>query len=372
MEGGGGTAVTGAETIEAEVGIAVIGGDHQEGIGVAALEGEGDGQGIVEGELITQGAGGVVIVAGVIDATAFDQQEEAVLAFEVLEGAGGHFGESGDGALQFGAGIAIDGIGQVAGSEQTEPAGVEGGALEILPGSEHLVAGGAGFGEEIALVFAFGGVEMGQGTAEEDIELSVEQLAGDFLALAAVGDIDGEAGGGGVGDFGGGDEGAAPAGLLEQGSEWGEVDTGGGDVEFPVLDMGTAAPAGSGGGGIGDQGVEGTGIHEALDDGGILLQIDPGGGPSGLELAEVFSAGQGAQAHAIGDDMDDAGGLAVAEAGGARVMGSGSSGGTTNEGGTGGEGAGLEETTSVLHGETRRIVGVPWRKGPRNKSAKAK
>jgi hypothetical protein len=52
--------VVGAHPVENWTGIAVVGGDHQQGVGLVGAEIEGDGEGIVEGKLFPQEPGGVV------------------------------------------------------------------------------------------------------------------------------------------------------------------------------------------------------------------------------------------------------------------------------------------------------------------------
>jgi len=73
----------------------VVGGDHQQGVVLAGqLLGGGDGLGELDG--LVQGHPRLVDVVGLVDATALDEEEVALLALaHVLDGLAGHLLQSG-------------------------------------------------------------------------------------------------------------------------------------------------------------------------------------------------------------------------------------------------------------------------------------
>lgn len=353
----GAVAVVVAHAIEAEVGGSVVGGHDDQGFGVATLEVDDQIDGFVEGDHLAEGGGGVVVVGAVVDSAAFDLKEEVLVAAEFTEGEVDHFGEGRDLLLCLRIGAGIEGIGEVTGGEGAEPGLIGGGGLEFVAGFGEVVAFPGELGEEVAFIFAFGGVEVVLGAAEEEVESAGEVLVGDFGAVATAIDADGESGGGGVGDFGGGDEAAFPTGLTEEVHQGEERPAFGGDVEGAVADAASAAPARGGGGGIGDDGVQGPHVHEGGVDVRLLEQIDPGEGAVAFVAGKLVGTAERAVAHAVGHDMNDAAGRAVAEAGGAgcREFGASGSGvrglgvGATDGTGGGGEGGKTQETTPIEH-----------------------
>src|SRR5690606_23301381 len=171
---------------------------------------------LVERELVMDGCGGVVVVTRMIDPAALDLEEEAVVSAEVLEGACRHLGERGHRTGELVVGPVVDGEGQVAGGEGSEPRPVEGRALQVGAGLRDEVAGRRELVPQVPLVLALLGIEMVAGAAEVNVEMTGEVLFRDLLSLAAVVDADREARGSGMGDLGGGDEAAAPPRLAKQ------------------------------------------------------------------------------------------------------------------------------------------------------------
>jgi len=243
-EEGDGFLVAGAGAVEARVGRSVVGGHDQEGVGHTLLELEADGEGIVEGDEIAHGGGDVAGVGAVVDAAAFDLEDEVPGGLELPEGGAGHVGEGGDGFSELVTCLVIDGEGEMSGGERAEAGLAAGCSGELAGGLEDRVAGPGELGVEISFVLAPGGLEVFPAAAEEDIDLPFEVLEGDVLGGAAVVGVGGESGGGGVGDFGCGDQPALPAGFGGQGAEGTEVRAVRELIQDAVDDTGTCAPTG--------------------------------------------------------------------------------------------------------------------------------
>jgi hypothetical protein len=85
VEEPGALAVGGAHAVEAEVGVAVVSGHDDKGVGNALLKFQAGIDGFVEGDQFMHGGDAVAIVAGVIDASAFDLEDEMRVALEPFE-----------------------------------------------------------------------------------------------------------------------------------------------------------------------------------------------------------------------------------------------------------------------------------------------
>lgn len=246
---------------------------------------------------------------------------------------------------------AVDFEGKMVGSEESEEFLSSGGRVgQIRGGREEGVSGVAGFGEEVATVFAGVGGEEIAAAAEEEVDAAFEVLEGEEGLVVAVVAVGGEAGGGGVGDGGGGDEAGAEAvaaGEREEGLAGGAVGVG---VDVTVGDFVTGAPGGGGGGGVGDEGIEGGGVHEGAADAGEGIGLEPVGGAAVEEAAELIGHGEGAQAHAVGDHED-----AVSGAGGGGEDGISACG---EAGGEAGEAGGAEVFEEVAAGDGRGHGGM--------------
>ena len=299
-------AVGAVGAVEAGVGVAVVGGDDHERVVAPGGKLDGDAHGVVERELVVDQVADVVGVCGVVDASAFDLEDEAVGArAQAVEGNLRHLGERGHAGGDGGIGFAVEGKGQVLGVEGAEQSAGGAGGAQACGVVDHLVAGAGEVAGHVAVVGALGGVEKLGAAAEEHVDADVEVLAGDLALLGAFGDLHGEAGGRGVRDRGGGDEPGAQAGGVGEAHDGRIFLAVGADVEGAVVDLVAAAPGGGAGGGVGDGRVGRGGVDEGEVGVGLGVEADPVCAAALVAHAETLGHRERAEAHAVAHEEDD-------------------------------------------------------------------
>ena len=284
----------------------MIGGDDDEGVGVAFLEFEAGVERLIQRDLVVQRGGGVGVVRGVVDARAFDLEDEFLAALQPREGGAGQLDERRDGVAQLRIGAVVEGVGQVAVGEGAEQPRVERGLCQRGFVAHHGVAGGGELAAQVALVLASFAVEEGASTAEEDIDFPLEILRGDGVGVAARFHRDGESGRRGVGDLRSGDEPRLPPRIGEERVEGREQPAIREDVHRAIHHARTAAPRAGRGGAVGDGGIQRARVHQRETRGGVAEKLHPRERALAGELGEDVGAGERAAAHAIADDVDNA------------------------------------------------------------------
>ena len=249
-------------------------------------------------------------MGGVVDATAFDHQEEPLWGrAQAPQGDLGHLGERGRRGLECGRVQAVDLIGQMALAEKAQQRGLAGVGQELVAVEGEAVAGLTVSGLEV-------GVEILRTAAEDDIDAALEILGGDGLLVGALADGRGEAGRRRVRGGGGGDEAASFLGgvhLLDQSERLAAVLS---DVQHAVVDALADAPAAGGGGGVGHDAAGGVGLAERADDRAFGIHLHPMRRTL-LRAGEVgLRGGEHREAHAVRDHEDDVLGLALGGVGG--------------------------------------------------------
>jgi hypothetical protein len=197
----------------------VIGGHQNERVGMGARPLENRRDRLVEARGLGDDAGGVEVVSGVVDTTAFDHQQERPLGGpEAAERETRELRHCRVAPLRRIAAI-VELVGQVRVGEQAEQA-----ALAVpdqrIAAQENLHPARPRFGDEVAAVetdaVLLARQEVRQPAAERDVDIGVEQLRGDGLLVVAIVMVGVEAGGRRVGDARVGDVADAPAGGLRR------------------------------------------------------------------------------------------------------------------------------------------------------------
>ena len=257
----------------------VVGADDHEGVAVTLGEADGRLDGLVEVEGLLDCLGEFVGVLVLIDAGAFDHEEEALL------GAGG---EVVDGKLGGGREVVTAVEADALGEEEQALGGGDGRVVGVVG---HGVAAADGLlgGERTHFesVLRAGGGE-GQAARRE---------VGPDLFLEAAGGLVGEEGGrGGAVEVVGGEDAAGVAQRGELLGQVGDALLGRVDAEVAVVGLLARGVGGAGGRGVGGEVVGGLGSHEADD-----LEV----GHRELAAVGVHGGVDGAVAHAVADQEDD-------------------------------------------------------------------
>ena len=261
-------------------------------------EGEHRGDGLIESNLLVDRGRTVVAMPSVVDATAFDHQEESLRGgTKALKRDLGHLGERRRGSLKRGGIQAIDFKRHVTLAEETQQRSLARVGQELVTIQGDAIASLTVGGQQVL-------AEILRATAQDDVDAALEILGRDGLLVGASGNSGDEARWGGVRGGRGGDEAAALTGsvhLLHQGDGLTAVL---GDVDHAVVDTLADTPAAAGGGGVGHDAAGGVGLAERTDHRKLAIHLHPirgtllGAGQIGL------GGGQHREAHTVGDHED--------------------------------------------------------------------
>ena len=273
-------------------------------------ESEDRGDGLVESDLLVNRGSAVVAVPSVVDATAFDHQEESFRGrAKALERDLGHLGERRRGSLERGGIQAIDLEGHVTLAEKAQQGSLASVGQELVPIEGDSIAGLAVGGDQFL-------AEILCAATEDDVDAALEILGRDGLLIRTSGNGGDEARRGGVRGGRGGDEAAALTSgvhLLDEGYGLTSVL---GDIDHTVIDALADTPAAAGRGRVGHDTAGGVGLTERTNDRKLAVHLHPirgtllGAGQVGL------GGGQHREAHPVGDHEDHILGLALRGVGG--------------------------------------------------------
>jgi hypothetical protein len=173
-----------AHAIEAGIGISMIAGDHHENVVVFGGHRDHGGNGVVESDLIAEQGADVIEVGGVVDAGAFDLQQEGFVAGEkTIERRLCHFRKARHRCGKRGIMIAVEGKGQVTFGKGAEKFRTFC-SKQLAAIENHFVAGFFEIAREVSLVAALFGIKVARATAEDDID-AIQVLRRDELLVAA-------------------------------------------------------------------------------------------------------------------------------------------------------------------------------------------
>ena len=288
----------------------MVGGDDEQGIRVLIDEGEDGRDGLVKGDLIANRGGAIVTVRGMVDASAFDHQEEPFgRRAKALERDLSHLRERGRGSLEFGGIEPVDLEGDMALAEEAEQRSLARISQELIAGECDTVASLAVISDEVI-------TEVHRAAAKDDVHATLEILGRDSFLVGTAGDGGGEACRRCVRGGRGGDEAAALLGgvhLLHQSDGRAAVRR---DIQDAVIDALADAPAAGGGGGVGHDSARRVGLAERTNDGEFAVHLHPMRGTL-LGAGEVgLRSGEHREAHTVGDHEDHVLGLALGGVGG--------------------------------------------------------